>query len=306
MVAGMSEMIGMFGGAAGEATLAQAVHLWGWRHTLVVCAGVGLGLSILMGWVVRNAPPKQNIYPVRPESNLLKTLLGFKVVLRFPQAWWNGLVAGLCFASLPAFAGLWAVPYLQASYHFDLGTAGLLSGLIFAGTACGCPFWGWLTDKIGRRKPVIYLGNSAAFCLMLYLLYGPQLPKFLLSLELLALGFISAVYVVPFAIMRDISPPQVRGMAMGFVNMMSMIIGAPLLQPLIGLLLRWFGQPTIQDYVVTYSSKGYQLALTVLPFCLLLSMVVMTRIQETYCQERECVDEPIAINDELSEELQST
>ena len=269
MVAGMSEMIGMFGGATGEAYLARGVEAWGWRHTMLLCAILGIVLSVLMGWIVRNRPTKEKILSEK-RIHPFTVIQEFRRVLQEPQAWWNGLVAGFSFASLPAFAGLWAVPYLQNRYGFSLNTAGLLSGLIFAGTACGCPFWGFMTDKIGKRKPLIYLSNALSFSMMLWILYGPTFSAGIIGVEFVLLGFISAVYVVPFAIMRDISQPAVRGMAMGFVNMMSMIIGAPLLQPLIGYLLKW----------------NYSVALSVLPLCLGLSLLATLRIRETHCREQ--------------------
>ena len=68
------------------------------------------------------------------------------------------------------------------------------------------------------------------------------------------LGFFAAVYVVPFALIKKYTDVNYRGVAMGFANMMCIILGAPILQPLMGWIISWHhGSNT--DSIFAYSAN---------------------------------------------------
>jgi len=72
---------------------------------------------------------------------------------------------------------------------------------------------------------------------------------------------------------------------MGFTNMLCIAIGAPILQPLIGFLLKWNAQGRGFENPTVYSFADYSVALTPLPICLALSFIVALFVKETSPQK---------------------
>lgn len=277
ILAGMAESIGMMGGAVGEAILGDVVTFLGWRETMLGCAIVGFFIALLMFTIIRDS---NNAFLQSEEksTDLKSILIGFSCVMKDVQVWLIVFYAGLIFALLPALAGLWVVQTLQDLYRVKLSVAALGSSVIFLGTALGLPYWGWYSEKIGKRKPVMFAATLLSLSLTVSFIYWHHLPLPIVFAQLMLMGFVSAVYVLAFALVRERTSIKVRASAMGLTNMMSMIIGAPLLQPLIGIILEKFN--------VGQAETAYHYALSSLVVCLLLALFLLFFIKETYCQEQ--------------------
>jgi hypothetical protein len=103
---------------------------------------------------------------------------------------------------------------------------------------------------------------SAILCLILmfsilYLHFSLSVMALLLTL----LGVTSGAYVLAFAVVKKNTCPEISATAMGFTNMVCIILGAPLLQPLIAWLLNRYSSS-----MGGLSLENYQHAL--LPLCL--------------------------------------
>ena len=72
-----------------------------------------------------------------------------------PQSILCGLIAGLLFIPTTIFDMVWGVRFLQEAHDMPYSVAVLRSASVPFGWIIGCPLLGWLTDRIGRRKPVI-------------------------------------------------------------------------------------------------------------------------------------------------------
>ena len=83
-------------------------------------------------------------------------------VFRNPQSILCGMIAGLLFIPTTIFDMIWGVRYLQEARGFDYATAVLRSSTVPLGWIIGCPLLGFVSDRIGRRKPVIIAGGSRA------------------------------------------------------------------------------------------------------------------------------------------------
>ncbi len=59
---------------------------------------------------------------------------------------------------LLGFAGLWGVPFLEAAYGLPRTQAATLTSMMFVGWGVGAPLFGWLSDRIGRRRPPMLVG----------------------------------------------------------------------------------------------------------------------------------------------------
>jgi MFS family permease len=236
-----------------------------------------LCLALLVWAVVRNKPEKhaeKSAELPRQRGSVFRALL---TVVSYPQAWINGLFSGLLFAVSAAFGGFWCIPYLMQNYSISLEAAAAASSMVLFGVALGAPVVGWLSDHFGVRRFPMIVSTAIVFVLMLVVIFVPGIELTWMFVLLFALGFFSGVYALPFAVMRDIMPVRVRGTAMGYTNMMCILIGSPILQPLIG----WFVDWRVAQGVT--QAKAYQGALIILPICLGVAFLLAFLVRETHC-----------------------
>ncbi|MDR3491112.1 MAG: MFS transporter [Gammaproteobacteria bacterium] len=275
LLAGLTEMIGMSGAAMGQIGLAPAMEVLGWRSTLLACALIGLALAVLTWTFVRSKPSTETEKHANHASNSQNIFHNLLTVISYRQAWINGLFSGLLFSVAAAFGAFWCIPFLMHVYGVSLTTAAAASSMTLFGASLGAPAIGWVSDKMGLRKLPMMMSTVIVLFFMLVILYVPALSLPVMFCLLFAVGFFSSSYALPFAVMRDIMPAHVRGTAMGYTNMMCILIGSPILQPLIGWLLNIDTQSS--------SAVAYQHALTALPICLAVALILSFFIQETYC-----------------------
>jgi MFS family permease len=113
--------------------------------------------------------------------------------------------------------------------------AALRSGSVAAGWIIGSPLLGALSDRIGRRKPVI-AGSAAALLLSLALiLYGPTdlFPPFTLGLFA---GIASGGAMILYTVAKEVNEPSHSGTATGVTGFINFSLSA-LFGPFFGLQL---------------------------------------------------------------------
>jgi MFS family permease len=278
---GAGQLIGMLGGVFGQAPLAAAVDAWGWRVTTGALGAAGgvLGLAV---WTLTRDRPAGGGEP-RP-SRPAGAPSGIRRVIADPQSWigaWLGLALS---APLLGFMALWAVPFIGARYGVDRATAALVASAGLLGWGAGAPAIGWASDRIGRRRPALFVGTAASTLLMLAIVYLPGLPLFAAGAVLAALGFFGASMIMTFASAREHNLPSASGAAIGFVNTAVVASGA-VMQPLLGWLLDlgWTGETVAGARV--YPLAAYETALLVLPAVTALAFVACFFYRETWCRQ---------------------
>ncbi len=283
LLAGFTQALGMLGAAIGAGPLSVLVVGLGWRKTMWLIGGFLIFIALLIGLVVRD-----NAIPHHPDhSSEEKTHLSFwqafTRVLKNPQSWFNGIYVGLIYAPTGAFAEFWGTTYIQHNNGFDKIHAAEAVSCIFLGWALGGPLVGLLSDRIERRKPVMY--GSAFFSLitMTAALYWPNLSLPMLFLLMFLYGLANTGVGVSYALAGEINERRVSGTSLAFANMASIIIAAAF-QPLIGwfLDLQWDG--TNVGGVPVYSVEDYRYAVLALPICLALGLISTFFVKETYCK----------------------
>jgi len=218
---GATQMFGMAGGSAGQFAVGPVIGsgvAWNsfWMFMGVVGVVIGGFLFLLL--------PKEE--KKEESDNWIKSAgAGFKTVFLNPQSIFCGLIAGLLFIPTTIFDMVWGVRYLQEGHGINYAEAVFRSASVPFGWIIGCPLLGFISDRIGRRKPVIIGGALVLLACMAWILYGPTniFPPYILGL---LAGIASGAAMLPYIVIKEANPPQYGGTATGVVNFLNFTFSA--------------------------------------------------------------------------------
>jgi MFS family permease len=267
---GATQMFGMAGGSAGQFMVGPAISSgMPWTRFWVVMGCIGIAISVvLLVLLPRQATANQGGNWLSEAGRSLKTVFGN------PQSILCGMIAGLLFIPTTIFDMVWGVRYLQEGHGFDYGTAVMRSAMVPLGWIIGCPLLGLVSDRLGRRKPVIFAGAFVLLACLAWILFGPTdlLPPYVLGL---VTGLASGAAMLPYTVIKEANPPQMSGASTGVINFINFTFSALLGPVFAGLLLRASGG-------VTEMQLGhYQSAFGPLLFGVALAIVLTLFLRET-------------------------
>ena len=212
---GVTQCVGMLGGTAGQLVVGGWIagglsipQFWSRAGIVVVVVAAGLLWS-----TPKEAP---QIPQGKASGGILST---YKIVFSNPQSYLCGLAAGLLFVPTTVGDMVWGVRFFQADKLFSFQDAVFAISMVPLGWVFGCPILGWLADRLGRRKPV-YLGGAAIMLIgFVQLIYAPALlPSWL---TLFILGVASGAAMIPYTIIKEVNPDEVKGSATGAINFLT-------------------------------------------------------------------------------------
>ncbi len=281
-VSGMIMFIGVAGGIVGQAPMAGAVEIFGWRSTVMATALFGILYAGLCWFVVVDHPDHLSSSRGPPEGPVHGHLLaGLYLALGHKQTWVLALLGASMSSTLLAFGALWGVPYMMTVYGIDRPQAAASVSLLLFGWALSAPAIGWVSDRIQKRKPPALICALMALVSFSLLIYGPALSLTGANILIFLNGVFSAGMVIGFATVREHNSAQAAGSAVSFVNMCVVVSGA-FLQPLIGWILdlQWDG--ALVSGVRQFNQANYDHAFLTLIFSGLCSVIAASLIRETY------------------------
>jgi MFS family permease len=267
---GATQMFGMAGGSAGQFVVGPIIASGVPWSTFWIGMGIaGLLISVLLYFLIPAPEPAP-----RRQGWMTTAAAGIATVFRNPQSILCGMIAGLLFIPTTIFDMIWGVRYLQEAHGFAYAEAVLRSSLVPFGWILGCPLLGMLSDRIGRRKPVI-VGSAAVLLICLaWILYGvPDIvPPYLVGI---VAGFASGAAMLPYTIIKEANPPSVSGSATGVVNFLNFTFSA-LLGPVFGWILL-----TVAGGATTMTLDNYQTAFEPLLLGVGAAIVLTLLLKET-------------------------
>jgi MFS family permease len=198
----------------------------------------------------------------------------FIAVFRNPQSILCGVIAGLLFIPTTIFDMIWGVRFLQEARGFDYATAVMRSATVPLGWIIGCPLLGLLSDRLGRRKPVLVVSGLVLLACLAFILYGrvESLPPYVIGL---IAGIASGAAMLPYTVIKEANPPEVSGTATGVVNFLNFTFSA-LLGPVFGWILMTGAAGSAER-----SLEHYQTAFEPLLYGVGLAVVLTFLLKET-------------------------
>jgi sugar phosphate permease len=268
-------VFGTLGAGLGGSPLSMLTDYLGWQSTLQLLGAVGIVIALLIYLIVGRTPVPLVYEPTK------SVFAGLRRVLKDPQAWLISIYSMLMYSPIIIMGVAWGVPFILSAYHIDEKLAATVITTMFVGAALGSPVFSLLSDKLRRRNQPMFVGAVASFVVYCTILFVPGIPLPLMYVLFFTAGFTYTAKSLSFTSICEIMPQSSSAVAVGFINTITMATGA-LFHPLMGKMLVYHWDGTIIDGVIIYSLSDYQFALSIIPLCLLISVIVIRYVKETH------------------------
>jgi len=160
---------------------------------------------------------------------------------------------------------------------FSSGFSSYMITVAWLGYALGCPFLGFISDYIQKRKPILVTAAlfsafsiaSITFCTNIYLI----------SISFFLLGFGASGISIGYALMAEQFKKNFIAIGLGLNNGMITVVSA-INAPILGVLLNYHGNPE-------FTLPDYQFAFSFLVGLVFLSIIlVVFFIKESFCKSQ--------------------
>jgi predicted MFS family arabinose efflux permease len=273
---------GNMGAIVATTPLAWMAKTWGWRSSFLLIGAITLGLALATFLMLRDyAAPSEPVRRDRPPTN--KQALSHRSsslqILASLRFWIVAAIFFSFFGVFFTFQGLWATPFIMSILNMDALHASGLNMLIPVGFIVGAPLSGWLSDRIFRTRVdmllallVLMTGAWAVLSLACLSLGTGAMIALLLIIGGIAGGFATNLW----ALVREITPSHILGLASGLLNPFP-LLGPAVLQILTGAILDRTG---IIDgmYPPTAYRDAFMVCLLIIVGCLALCVILRRQL----------------------------
>jgi MFS family permease len=260
---GVTQCLGMLGGSAGQFVVGPWIeHGVGWQS---VWHWLGIA-SLIVGVLLFVITPSET-RPQTARSGWASIVRPYSIVFRNPQSYLCGGVAGLLFVPTTLGDMTWGVAFFQRDRMFSYHDAVVMGSLVPLGWVIGCPLLGWLADFVGRRKPVLIGGAVAMLLSAAWITFSTGYEAAAVGCFLF--GIASGAAMIPYTIVKEVNPDEVKGSATGGINFLTFGVTA-LIGPIFADLLGK-GFATTHDHVAHFRASGI-FWMTGIALAILLSM----------------------------------
>ena len=240
----------------------------GGEYSLLVLAGIGLGILILNYFALPKAHKGSREIVPGEESVSLKALME---VFKNRQAWLFAIVAVGIYLAISVVADLGGVSFVMEKFSIEKPEAAQMISFIYIGTAFGCPLFPWLSRLIGTLRMSLLTGASGVILLLVYLVFVPGIPLWAANIAFFGIGLCTGAEILCFIGACQTMGPEVSGTMTGFLNCI-VTLTAAMVQQNVGLVLDYFWDGAVTTTGAPYYSiHTYKVAFSVILFFTLIS-----------------------------------
>jgi fucose permease len=193
----------------------------------------------------------------------------------------SGVISGLMYLPISAFAELWIVPYFMAKHGINNEKASIAAATIYIGIAVGSIVLAMAAKKLGGYMRTIRIASLSAAVMFFALIFGSNSIAISLSIVFI-IGFLTGAQPICFTCAKNNAVPSLSGTTMAITNCIIMSIGA-VFQPALGALLDTFWDGVITESGMRiYNASCYQFVILAIPVSLLLAYYISFFVKETF------------------------
>jgi len=277
---GLAMLIGNTGSVLAGTPLAALAEVVSWRTVFVGIAAVSVLIAVGSWVLVRENAASTTGKPRFDRTAIMGSLMG---VIRNRATWPPVIVNFGLTGSFFCFGGLWLTPYLTTIHGMNQVTAAGHLSLYFAGFAIGCVGVGSLSDRLGRRKPVLIASGLLVCGFWAVLLSAVTMPLAASHTLFGLMGFVTAGFVLTWACAKEVNPPQLSGMSTSVTNMGG-FLAAALIQPAVGFVMDLGWDGSVVNGVRQYGEATFLLGIGLIALLALIGTIASLFIRETGCR----------------------
>lgn len=250
-----------------------------WRDVLLISAGIGVVVFVLISIGVRGAKQDKSI--VLNHKTLGENLSDVFQIFKSRSIIIYAILAIGLYTPISALADLWGTAFIKQKFDIDKAYAAQLVMILYMGLTAGSLVLPWLSERYNiLNKSIIFCGFAllAAFSALIYM---PVHSVDFLIVLLFAIGFFGGAEMMCFTGALVESNKHDSGHIIGVVNTLNMLGGA-MVQQAIGYFLdkQWSGH--LDDYGIRqYSTIEFENAISVLTvliaMCCISSLWLVTK-----------------------------
>lgn len=273
LVMGLLVTMAFIGGMVAHTPLAYLNEHFGWRNALIIDAAFGAFLFIWLFFGIKDRPKKSVLLVDHvdvPKANFFQ-------VLKNKQNWLTGFYTAFMNLPILVICSLWGGSYLQIVHGLPILTSSNIVSLILLGSIFGCPLAGWMSDRWGKRKPVMIIGSILTFIFILPLYMNVNITVTVLSVIFFCWGLFTSTQVVIYPMITESNDLSNTGLANSIASIIIMGGGA-LAQMVFGHMVHHHASSA------SYQAPDLEFAMWMFPITTIFALVAILFTRETYCK----------------------
>ncbi len=273
LLMGVTLAVGTLGALLSGKCLVALLDSKGWQNTLLLCAGLG-GVLLLLIFVLipRNLEKKFQEKAANQFKEGIQAIFKQKTLLLY------SMIAIGVYTPLCVLADLWGAAYLMEKFALPRATSAQLSLYLYGGLTVGSLLLPWFSVKYGMLKETIQVCVFGLVIAMALLLFTDTMAVWQLAVLLSFIGLLCGAEMICFAGALEYSPLAHSGLALGVINTLNML-GGGLVQQMIGWYLdfEWKGEYAIDGaryYGIADLNAAFTLLIAIIVACGVLTLLI--------------------------------
>lgn len=275
LLIGLSQFVGTLGPmiAAGPINALAEGSTTSWREVFITLAWVGLVLTAVILFTVKNSEKIQGAYSIlrRPE----RVKANMKQLFSRYQPWAIAIFSAGVYFAIEFLSENEGKGFISLKGYSSSFSSYMLT-LAWLGYAIGCPLLGFLSDYFQRRKIIMFSSAVIGTLVMSIIVFSDS--RYPLIAAFFFLGISASGQSVAFAAIGEQFKSGYLAIGLGLNNAMMTTVSA-IAAPVIGLAIdsiKTTEHPTLGDYQMAFYS--------LIAFAVVSVIISIFFIKETYCK----------------------
>lgn len=281
MISGAIVTMAMTGGMVAQYPLTRLVEFMGWRDAVVMIGILGVGILIFMFYAIQDKKTQQ----VEKQVRHLPLAKALKEAYLNPQALRAAAYTSLMNMPVAVLGAMIGTLYIMQRIDVSKQEAAFVNSMLFLGAIIGGPLIGWCSDKLSLRVLPMKVGAICSLVIVLGILYLP-VPMSMMAVLFFLLGLFTAAQVISYALVAESSSPLITATAVSLVSILTQG-GYLVYQNVFSWVLSHQHSMHMLNGTPIYSLNAYQSASLMFPFGLLLALLVLFKLKETHCRQKQ-------------------